>query len=616
MSFLAPLAAWLALTIPVIVVFYLLKRRRVRLRVPSTVLWQRYLAETQASAPFQRLRWNWLLLLQILLLLLAVFALTRPFFAGRQTPSNLRVLILDASASMQSTDVAPSRFEAARQEALNWVAGLRPGQLMVVLQAGPRTEVRQSATSDKQALRRALEAAAVTDGPTRIGDAFKMAESLIRDVADAEIHLFSDGAVGGLEEFENRNLPLVYHRVGQRANNVAFANLEVRANPENPKQRAVFTSLSNLSPQPVETTVELSFDGQVVDVRPVTLPPGESEPLAFVVSQERDGIFAVRHTATDDLAADNQASVVSQLPRPVRALLVSRGNRFLERALKAAGDIEVTVAASLPAAAPESAGSTWDFVVLDDVAPAEWPADNVLALRVADTNWFEAAGTLRAPAIVDWKTTHPLLRFVNLDNVQVAEAMGIRPPAWGTVVADSPQGPLIVAGERGRQRVVWVAFDVLNSTWPLRVSFPMFVANAVDWLNPATARAEQMNVRAGDPLRFELPAGVGAVEVRPPGGDWQVLTTDAGAREAVFGATDRQGTYALRWGTNETAFAVRALDLGESNSAPRDEIKVGRYGTATATTMRSANLEIWRWFAAIAFAVLLFEWWFYHRRTA
>jgi hypothetical protein len=182
-----------------VVLFYLLKRRRVFLRVPSTVLWQRYLAETQASAPFQRLRKNWLLILQVLLLVLAVFALVRPFFAGQQTPSSLRVLIIDASASMQSTDVSPSRFEAARSAGLKWVDGLKPGQLMVVLQAGPRTEVRQSATTDKLALRRAVSACRVTDGPTRIAEALKMAESLIRDVADAEIHLFSDGAVGARE---------------------------------------------------------------------------------------------------------------------------------------------------------------------------------------------------------------------------------------------------------------------------------------------------------------------------------------------------------------------------------------------------------------------------------
>ncbi len=82
MNFLLPKAAWLAALLPVIVIFYLLKRRRVVVRVPSTVLWQRYLAETQASAPFQKLRKNWLMFLQLLLLAFAVFALTRPYFAG------------------------------------------------------------------------------------------------------------------------------------------------------------------------------------------------------------------------------------------------------------------------------------------------------------------------------------------------------------------------------------------------------------------------------------------------------------------------------------------------------------------------------------------------------
>jgi hypothetical protein len=94
------------------------------------------------------------------------------------------------------------------------------------------------------------------------------------------------------------------------------------------------------------------------------------------------------------------------------------------------------------------------------------------------------------------------------------------------------------------------------------------------------------------------------------------VTVDTGVREAVFGSTDRQGAYGLRYGTNEVTFAVRALDLAESDTTPRMEIKVGRYGATASTTMRSGNLEIWRWFAAVALAVLLFEWWFYHRRTA
>jgi len=611
MNFLAPLAAWFAATIPVVVVFYLLKRRRVVLRVPSTVLWQKYLAETQASAPFQKLRKNWLLVLQLLLLALAVFALVRPFFAGQQTASSLRVVILDASASMQSTDVAPSRFEAARTEALRWVDGLKPGQSMVVLQAGPRTEVRQSATSDRQALRRALQAAKVTDGPARAGEAFKMAESLIRDVGDAEIHLFSDGAISGVEGFENHNLPLVFHRVGERLNNVAITSLDVRANPENPSQRAVFASVANLTPGPVETTVELSFAGEPLDVRPVTIAAGETESLVFVVSQQADGAFTVRHTTADDLAVDNQSSVVSLLPRPVKVLLASRGNRFLEKAIRSMGAVDLSVVSEVPV---DTSG--WDVVVLDDVAPTVWPKGNVLAVRSAEPGWFEMTEVVRAPPVVDWKTSHPLLRYVSLDNVQVAEATGIKAPRWGTVLVESPQTPLVVAGEAGRQRVVWIGFDLLASSWPLRVSFPMFIANALEWLNPATLRAEQRNVRAGEPMRLDVPSGTTQVDVRPPGADWQAVAVDSGAAEFVFGGTDRQGIYGVRWGTNETAVVVRALDVQESNAAPRKEIQMGRYGGAVATTMRSANLEIWRWFAAAAMAVLLFEWWFYHRRTA
>src|SRR5215208_8178373 len=116
MNFLSPMAFWFLATIPILIVFYLLKRKRVARVVPSTLLWQKFLAETQASSPFQRLRHNWLLIIQILVLLLAIFALTRPYLAGEGKSGRLRVAILDASASMMAKDVQPNRFEQARAE--------------------------------------------------------------------------------------------------------------------------------------------------------------------------------------------------------------------------------------------------------------------------------------------------------------------------------------------------------------------------------------------------------------------------------------------------------------------------------------------------------------------
>src|SRR4051812_40818177 len=98
MNFLAPAAFMFALAIPVVVVFYLLKRKRVVRLISSTLLWQKFLAETQANAPFQRLRHNWLLILQVLLLLLAILALARPYFSSKVTGGGSIVAVFDASA--------------------------------------------------------------------------------------------------------------------------------------------------------------------------------------------------------------------------------------------------------------------------------------------------------------------------------------------------------------------------------------------------------------------------------------------------------------------------------------------------------------------------------------
>ena len=616
MNFLAPLAFAFAASIPVVIVFYLLKRKRVVKLVSSTLLWQKFLADTQASAPFQKLQKNWLLYLQILLLALAVLALTRPFFATTAKPAQLRVLILDGSASMQATDESPSRFERARTEALKWVDSLKQSDRMatsdqmVILLAGANTEVKQSATSEKAALRRALHACAPSDSPTRLVPALKMAESLVRDNKDAEIHLFSDGAVPELSDFENKALPLIYHKVGQRADNLGITALDARANPEDATQRAIYASVGNFSSNTMSADLELLLDGQLLNTVPLTIPGGQTAPQVFKATQAKDGVFTVRLTSKDDLAADNEASIVSLLPKPVNVLLVTRGNRLLEKALRAVANVQLAVANDLT-----DAGAGFEFIVLDGVVPTAWPKGNVLAFRTVNTNWVESVAAVEAPVIVDWKSTHPLLRYAGFDNVQIVQSLTARAPTWAVSILEAPQAPLILAGDLGRQRIVWVGFDPLESNWPLRVSFPIFIANAVDWLNPANAKNSQLLIKAGDPFRLALAEPMKSAEVKFPDGSTKQLDLGTDAKEIVFGDTAKQGVYHLRAGTNEVTFCADLLDAAESNIRPRDELKFGEYTSVAATTVQRTNMELWRTLAAIGLAVLLFEWWWYHRRT-
>ncbi|HEX6140441.1 MAG TPA: BatA and WFA domain-containing protein, partial [Candidatus Limnocylindria bacterium] len=118
-----PLALIGLVSLPVIVAFYMLRLRRRDVPVGSTFLWQQLVRDVEANAPWQRLRFSWLLLVQLLIAALVVFAATRPFVTVTSELEANVVLIVDTSASMGATDPEGSRMAAARDQARAVVGG-------------------------------------------------------------------------------------------------------------------------------------------------------------------------------------------------------------------------------------------------------------------------------------------------------------------------------------------------------------------------------------------------------------------------------------------------------------------------------------------------------------
>src|SRR5438270_10199662 len=114
MNLLVPAALAFSIIIPIILLLYFMRPRRQERVIGSTLLWQQSLQDLQASRPWQRLRFTPLLLLQLLAAIVIVLVLTRPATFFSSPIGGDTVIILQASASMQATDVEPSRFEAAR----------------------------------------------------------------------------------------------------------------------------------------------------------------------------------------------------------------------------------------------------------------------------------------------------------------------------------------------------------------------------------------------------------------------------------------------------------------------------------------------------------------------
>ena len=168
----------LAMVPPAIVLLYFLKLKRRPVEVPSTYLWHRSIEDLHVNTIWQRLRRNLLLFLQLLLILLVALALLRPGWQGTKLEGNRFIFLVDNSASMQATDVEPSRLEEAKRQARELIDQMESGDVGMVVSFADTARVEQMFTDSRRQLRRALEAIAPTERSTSLAEALKAASGL------------------------------------------------------------------------------------------------------------------------------------------------------------------------------------------------------------------------------------------------------------------------------------------------------------------------------------------------------------------------------------------------------------------------------------------------------
>ena len=609
MSFLNLAAFGFAALIPIVILLYFLKLKRKERIISSTFLWQKAIADLQANQPFQKLRRNLLLLLQLLIISALIFSLARPYLHSKLIHGKFMVVILDASASMKSTDVGKSRFEEAKKYAMGFVDGLMQGDSMLVITSASKNQVATGFSGDKSQLRRVIQSLQPTDTIANIKDAIILASSLLSERKGGTIILLSDGAFGTLNDITLAESGMHFVKIGQSNNNAAITALDIR--PVNEKQGSyqAFVSIRNYKKVPITTTLSFYMNKSLADAREISIPAEGKISQVFDKIDVGGGVITAKLDIPDDLPVDNEASSVLKESLQAKVLLVSKGNYFLERALSLNPSLEVSMVN--PANYAKQPG--FDVIIFDNTAPANLPPGNYLFLNAIPTDLsIKVLGDIHDPTIIDWNRAHEITRFVNFGTVQIASAQKVQLPASARILLESKETPLIYTLEEKGKRMVFCGFDLYDSNLPLRVGFPIFVSNTLDWLKTQSATQGFGQVRTGTILPIYHSADEKEITVTNPAG--QVTKLDIRQNPVYFDGIDKVGVYQIKIGKNIHRFTANLQSEEESNLEPKNMVLVGSKSVQGQSNSLITNKEIGWWFALVALLVVIGEWWVYHRK--
>src|SRR5579875_229361 len=610
MDLLVPAALAFALIIPIILLFYFMRPKRQERMVGSTLLWQQAVQDLQASRPWQRLRITPLLLLQLLAAAMIVLILARPAIFSNSLVSGDTIVILQASASMQATDVKPNRFEAAKNQIADFIDTLGPNDYLSLITMARTPQVLIANSQNKAALQGALQQARVTNQDADLQQALSLAESLAAGHSNAQAIIVGDGHVLQPDQSLNVPFPVHYLPIGTNAPNAALLSLGARTLNG---QLFALAQVANFSTQQRSIPVALYADGTLVSVQTISLPANGRGALQWGPLKPTVQMLHAKVLTQDALSVDHDAWATVGNPMHGRVLLVTKGNTFLLAALRLQPGLNLYQTTPVH----YSSAAQYDLTIFDGYAPPVLPKGNLLFINPpAGSYLFGQVGTDIAVSSINAGIDDAnLLTDVDLSSIHTLRASHqLKPASWAEAVVTAPETPLLIAGTDANQRIAVIGFDLHDTDLPLQPGFPVLVYNMMQWFMPAPAGASGQ-VTAGTPVTIQTWPGADQVIVTTP--DHKSVIVGPPFPVLPFDQTDEVGVYQvaqrvngqIRYGT----FTVNLFDPTQSQLAPAHSLPVVQ-STAISGSKNAIPhelREVWPWVAAFLLLVLCAEWWLF-----
>lgn len=612
--------AWFLLALIPLIMLYFLKLRRPKMEVPSLALWQSVVNDQRVNSPFQKFRRNLLLLLQIILLCLLVLALMQPFLHADADVAEYKPLLIDCSASMAATDEATgkTRLELVKEKVREQIENLSGDQRIALFSFSNTGRRLTEFSNDRRVLTKALESLQTTDLPGQLDDVLRMAAAYTRTFPIETVTIMTDGNLPDAVDFE---LPfsLDVQKIDPGGPNIGITEMSARRS--GPEDWEVFVRVSASSVDLRGAELQLFEDGEQQASHQVEVSNEESDRLVFPVSTSQSKLLEARLVPAgyDSLSIDNSVWLTLPAARPLK-VWVSPKLASWRHAVRVQPNLDLEEPAEDGSTVPR--GADYDLMIIDEdgAGSAEAPVRMFVGVVPPDLQELIKVDE-DVSYVVDWNRTAPILRHVQLADVQIGEQPKLAAGAATKdleergyeVLIDGNAGPLMLQRREGLSVSYWFTFHTDRSTLPYRVGFPILTANAIE---SALKRASLSDVAAA-PTGVLPTVSVNSgrtYTIKSPGGETSsVESGESGFLEGISAA--RVGRYDVFDGeTLVTSIGTGLLNGTESSLKPAEELRFSELTVATENAKQiDADRPFWWILALLAFGVLMFEWWYFQR---
>jgi hypothetical protein len=587
------------------------------------------------------------LALQLAFLALLVGALGDPLWSWQKRDARHVVFVIDNSASMSARDEGESqtRLERAALVARRMIASLRSLDSAAVVTAGGQPQVACGTTSDTRLLTESVDAVSPTDNPTHLRDAVELARRLAVDKERREIIVLTDGGDSHVAELTTSSDVALYG-FGEKTANTAITSFQVRRQIADTTSFQVLVEVTNFGDEEVQCRLDLELEGNVVDVVPLTLKPGEPWRQTLDHTSSDGGRLIAKLDVNDALATDNQAIAVLPRQEPIPVLLVTPGSLFLRSVFTSIANVDLTLATELPSEIP--AGT---IVVVHRTPLEKIPSGDVIVIDPqSSSDLWTLGGDVAEPIVADQAVDSPLTAHIRLQNTLLPGAKMMQFTGKAVPLLKSPaETPFYAHLPRPKGNVLVLSVNLDDGDLPLRIAFPVMIKNAVEFflggkgaLRPALPTGQVASVAAPEradtntgskPQSKPLPStdeNNESVERRvdveqrelvfkSPAGDSRVVL--ASGETLSVGPFDRAGLWLI--GPDEelrqpeldimrpefVPIAVNLANPQESDLRPRAELQSAPLASAVW-----GGHSLWFYLCFFAAVGTCLEWFLYQRR--